>query len=192
MYKGGENVPDDNLLEMFINRDEAAIEQARTRFGARLFATAMNILGSREDAEEIVSDALLKAWETVHTVLPTALGAYLAKMSRNMALNKWKAGRTVKRGGGEVTMLLGELEDTIPDKTGPEQQYEAHRLSAGINTCLQGLDATARAAFVLRYFHGESIGGVCKRLKMSESKAKSMLLRTRKKLREHLQREDLL
>jgi RNA polymerase sigma-70 factor (ECF subfamily) len=183
---------DEQILALFTSRDEAALAATRSRYGARLYRTAMNILKNREDAEEVVADTLLKAWENVHTARPSALGAYLARASRNLALNKWKARTVQKRGGNDVTVLLGELEDTIPGGSSPEREYEAGRLNSAIDACLRGCDNEARTAFLLRYFHGESILGICARMRMSPSKAKSMLLRTRRKLHDYLQKEDLL
>jgi RNA polymerase sigma-70 factor (ECF subfamily) len=60
-----------------------------------------------------------------------------------------------------------------------------------INGFLAKTDKTARVAFVLRYFHGESISDICKRFNMREGKVKSMLFRLRKRLRVHLEKEGI-
>ena len=180
------------ILEMFCRRDEAALVEVRQLYGARLHKVALNILYSKEDAEECVSDALLKAWEAIPPVLPERLGAYLVKIARNIALNRWEARTAVKRGGGVANVLLDELAESVPTTMQtPEEAFEANIVTEAINNCLGNMKQQMRAVFVLRYFHGESLANICKRFKMTESKTKSMLHRARKILKEHLEKEGI-
>ena len=179
------------IIDMFFERKEAAIDEAKQKYGRRLFRTSSNILYSNEDAEECVNDALLKAWQSIPPNRPAMLGAFLVKITRNLSINKWEAKSAAKRGGGETSLLLSELEDCIPSRTGPEQEYEAAFTNEAINGFLNGIERTARAAFVLRYFHGESISGISTRFQMNENKVKSILFRTRKKLKIHLEKEGI-
>jgi len=184
---------DNEILDLFFARQEEAIEKTKRKFGNRLLRSAMNILHNSQDAEECVNDTLLKAWNAIPPTRPTTLGAFLAKISRNLAINKWKAKETARRGGGETTLLLGELEDCVPSVSDmPETAYESGLVTAAINDCLNSMDQHARVAFVLRYFHGESIASICSRFNISESKAKSLLFRSRKKLKAHLEKEGVL
>jgi len=180
------------ILDLFFSRQESAIDETKRKYGQRLHRTAMNILQSKEDAEECVSDTLFQAWEAIPPSRPTSFGAYLAKIARNLSLNKWAAGRADKRGGGEMFLLLDELEECLPAPGGLEEAYEAALVTDAINAYLNTVDKTARVTFVLRYFHGESIGEISGRFQMSESKIKSMLFRTRKKLRVHLEKEGVV
>ena len=182
-------VDDEVILEMFFKRQETAIAVTRRKYGQRLHRTAMNILRSNEDAEECVNDTLLKAWEAIPPERPTKLGAFLAKIARNLSINKWEARGAAKRGGGEANLLLSELEECIPSQGGPEEEYEAALVTGAINSFLAAMEQTARVAFVLRYFHGESIRAIGERFQMSESKVKSMLFRSRKKLSAYLEKE---
>ena len=181
---------DSMILELFFSRAEAALDEAKNKYGARLFKTAVNILRSKEDAEEIVSDALMKAWTSIPPAKPEMLGAYLAKIARNLSLNKYEARRAAKRGGGEYTIALTELEDTLTSAaTQPEAMHESNQVTAAINAFLHTLKRPARVAFVLRYFHGDSILDISERFQITESKVKSMLFRTRNKLRTYLEKE---
>ena len=181
---------DQDILDMYFNRDEAAITETRGKYGLRLFKVAKNILHINEDAEEIVSDTLLKAWEAIPPVRPERFGAFLARITRNLSINKWQAKSATRRGGGEVSLILSELTDCIPATSGePEAEYESNLVQEAINNCLASMDKASRAVFVLRYFHNESIKGVSERFGMSESKVKSMLFRARKKLNAHLEKE---
>lgn len=186
---------DEKILELFYERNEAAITETKNKYGARLYKTALNILQSREDAEECVSDTLYKAWEAIPPAYPALLGAYMAKITRNTALHKLEKKQAAKRGGGTLSILISELETELEDCAGttrPEKIMEANHVTASINTWLTGLDKPAKAAFVLRYFHGESIKDISERFQISESKVKSMLFRSRKKLKSHLDKEGIL
>ena len=180
---------DNEILDLYFNRDETAITETRGKYGLRMLKVSINILRAKEDAEECVNDTLLKAWEAIPPTRPERLGAFLAKIARNLSINKWQARGAARRGGGEANLILSELGDCIPAPGGPEQEYESARVKEAINSCLATMDKAMRAAFVLRYFHGESIRGVCQRFGISESKAKSVLFRARKKLGSYLEKE---
>ena len=180
---------DHEILDLYFSRNESAIAETRLKYGLRLYRVAINILRVNEDAEECVNDTYLKAWAAIPPTRPERFGAFLAKIARNLSLNKWQARGAARRGGGETSILLGELGDCIPAPGGPEAEYESSLVQEAINTCLATMDQVARTAFVLRYFHGESIKGVCERFGMSESKVKSILFRARKKLGAYLEKE---
>ena len=189
---------DANILEYFFERDEAAIVETRQKYGGRLYKTALNILHSKEDAEECVSDALFKTWRAIPPAKPEHLGAYVAKITRNAALHKYEHSHAAKRGGGEVSVLLSELEASVGNppegarNLRPEEKFEAKQVTIAINNWLATTDKVVKAVFVLRYFHGESIADIQNRYKISESKVKSILFRARKKLNLHLQKEGVL
>jgi len=182
---------DNEILDLFFQRREEALDESKQKYGQRLLHSAMNILGSSQDAEECVNDALLKAWEAIPPGRPAMLGAFLAKISRNLAINKYRAKGAARRGAGEIPLMLSELEDCLPTAMigMPEHEYESGLVTQAINSCLSSMSQAARVAFVLRYFHGESISGICQRFNMSESNVKSLLFRARKKLRTHLEKE---
>ena len=183
---------DSKILDMYFERKESAIDETRLKYGNRLLKTSRNILHSNEDAEECVNDTLLKAWEVIPPNRPTMFGAFLAKIARNLSINKWEAKSAAKRGGGETNLMLSELEECLPSKNNPEKEYEANQITEAINAFLATLDKPARVAFVLRYFHGESIRAISGRFSTTESKIKSILFRTRKKLNEHLKKEGIV
>ena len=177
------------ILDMLFERQESALAEIRRKYGQRLFRTAMNILYNSEDAEECVNDTLLKAWNAIPPSRPSKFGAFLAKIVRNLSINRWNAKGAARRGGGETTLLLSELEECIPSGAKPEDEYEASLITKAVNSFLGTLEHTARVAFVLRYFHGESIRAISDRFQMSESKVKSILFRARNKLRVYLEKE---
>lgn len=185
------HLKDHLIIALFFERQEIALLKSQQRYGKRMHKIAKNILHSDEDAEECVNEALLKAWESIPPNRPNLLGAFLVKITRNLALNKWKAKRTEKRGGAEVDLLLGELHDCIPATGGTAEAYESTLLIQAINNYLHSIEQTTRVIFILRYFHSESIPSISHRLQMSENNIKSKLFRTRKKLGAYLEKEGI-
>jgi RNA polymerase sigma-70 factor (ECF subfamily) len=180
------------IIDLLFKRCETAIEETRRKYGQRLIRTANNILNNIEDAEECVSDALMKAWASIPPNRPEMLGAYLMKIVRNLSINRLESRNASKRGGGETDLLLSELEECLPSPTGTEDEYESLVVTNAIGAFLNKQDKTARVAFILRYFHGDSINEITQRFKMNESKVKSILFRMRKKLRKHLEKEGII
>lgn len=182
---------DQGIIELFFKRRENALRESQMKYGKRLYRTANNILRNEEDANECVNDALLKAWNTIPPEQPRFLGAFLTKIIRNLAINKWNAQRAQKRGGGEMDLLLGELQDCITDPLGTEQVLDSKHVVNAINDYLESEDKITRVMFVLRYFHGEEILSIAHQLKLTESNVKSKLFRVRKKLAIHLGKEGI-
>ena len=182
---------DNSILQLFGDRREDALEEVRYKYGSRLFRVAMNITKSREDADECVNDTLLRAWNAIPPQQPTLLGAFLAKITRNLALNRLESRTAARRGGGEMPLVLNELEECVPALAAnrPEQAFENAEITAAVNAFVGTLDSAVRVQFVLRYFYGESINNIATRFKLSESSVKSTLFRTRKKLHAHLSKE---
>ena len=105
---------DREILELFRQRDQRAIPALEERYGGRLRALSLRLLGSPEDAEECVSDTYLAAWNAIPPEEPVYLFAYLAAICRNRVLSALGREKAQKR-RGEVVALTAELEQCIPD-----------------------------------------------------------------------------
>ena len=188
-------IEESKILDLFWARDEAAIIQSKQKYGRSLHKVAYNILYSNHDAEECVSDTMHKAWEAIPPSRPQYLWAYLTRITRNLSYKRWRASTAAKRGGSQPDLMLSELSQSIP-QTGTVESvhgaFDYNQTVATINLFLRGLDAPARIIFVRRYFYGDSINDICRNFSISESKAKSMLFRTRNKLRMVLEKEGVV
>ena len=153
---------------------------------------AYNILVDSNDAEECVNDTLHRAWEAIPPKRPEFLGAYLSKITRNLSLKRWRASSAAKRGSGQADLMLSELSEVIPQSQTVEGEFEYNQTVRAINNYLRGIDAEARVIFVRRYFFGDSIQDISRQFDAGESKIKSMLFRTRQKLKIHLEREGVV
>ncbi|GHV33753.1 hypothetical protein FACS18949_08560 [Clostridia bacterium] len=180
---------DSTIIALYQARSESAISETARKYGRYCAKIAMNILQNNEDADECVNDAYLKVWNVIPPQCPRIFAAFLGKITRNLSLNKYKARNTQSRGGGEITLLLTELEDCVPSAVSVEAQYEAGTITEAINGFLRSLDAESRKVFVRRYWYADPIADIAARFHISDSKVKSMLFRTRNKLKSYLEQE---
>ena len=102
---------DEQILDLYFARDEQAVAETDRKYGGYCFTLANSILHSDQDAEETVSDTYLRAWNTIPPKRPGIFKMFLAKITRNLAFSRWRSMNAEKRGGGEMTLVLEELDD---------------------------------------------------------------------------------
>ena len=183
---------DHQIVEMYFARDEQAIQASKEKYEPYCLAVARNILMEQRDAEECVNDTWLRAWEAMPPHRPARLSAFLGKITRNLALNRWRGRRAAKRGEGEVPLALVELEECLAGGETPEEQLDAKALGEAVTTFLQTQPVLKRIIFVRRYWYLNSVPVIARHLSISESRVKSTLYRMRQELREKLEKEGLL
>lgn len=180
---------DSKIIELFWARAETAIIETAKKYAGYCSRIAYTILQNSEDAEECVNDTWFNAWSAIPPHRPDRLSTFLGKITRNLSLQKHIKYNAQKRGGGQVELALAELEECIPAKTGVEQAAEDRLLTETLDSFLRGLPQEARVVFLARYWYLYPVQEISERCGMSESKVKSMLYRTRKKLRVYLESE---
>ena len=182
---------DTQIVDLYFARSEQAIAETDHKYGKYLFTIAHNILFSRSDAEEAVNDTYMGAWRSIPPHRPNRLSTYLGKITRRCALEKWKMNHAQKRGGGEVPLALEELSECIPGSDSPQRHMELKELTRLINVFLKTLPETEQRVFVRRYWYLCPVKTIARDFGFSESKVKSMLSRTRSKLKYHLEKEGI-
>ena len=180
---------DDEIVELFLRRDETAIERTADKYGSRLRSLAYGIVADRQTAEECENDAYLEAWNSIPPHEPRGyLYAFLARIVRHIGLDRCRERSRLKR-SAHVVELSRELQECIPAPDDTECRVDDIVLAEAINGFLGELSKEKRGVFIRRYFHLDSIAEISKRFGISESKVKSMLFRCRAKLRERLEME---
>ena len=179
---------DEQIVALYFERDELALNETMKSHGALCRSIANNILGSSEDAEECVSDALMKAWNAIPPERPANLGAYLARVTRNLAFDRFRWLRAQKRGGGECAVILDELAECIPDRRDDEREASSE-LREAVGRFVRELPERRRSIFIRRYFFSEEISAIASRYGMTDGSVTTALCRMRKKLRVFLERE---
>ena len=183
---------DSQIVALYLQRNERAIEETASKYGHYCFKIAYNILANREDADESVNDTYMKTWECIPPHQPSLLSAFVGKITRRLSLNRRRDKNRLKRGGGQVALALEELDECIPGGKDVEQELERKELSRAINAFLGTLSEKERDVFVYRYWLLASVQEVSDRFGYSEGKTKTMLFRTREKLKSYLGKEGYL
>jgi RNA polymerase sigma-70 factor (ECF subfamily) len=147
----------------------------------------MNILHNDGDADECVNDTLLRAWNAIPPAKPLRLKAYLGKTARNLALDRYEAAHSQKRGGSNVEIALEELADIpVPEQT------DDRELTQEINAFLHSEPTENADIFLKRYWYLHSIKDIAAEFGHSESKIVSLLFRMRGRLKQKLESEGLM
>ena len=180
---------DEKIIELYWQRSPDAIAETSRKYGAYCMRLSMNILAYREDSEENVNDTYLRAWNAIPPQRPQFLAAFLGRIARNLALNRYKAKMAEKRGGGEAALSLEELAEYLPAGSEPQSEAEAAEFSRVLSAFLRTEKEESRQVFLQRYFLCQPVGQIADHFGFSESRVKSMLLRTRTRLKHYLERE---
>ena len=190
--KGDDDTDDQKIIELYCRRSENAIAETAGKYGRYCTAIAYGILGSREDAQECVSDAYLTAWNAIPPRRPADLGTYLGKITRNLSIDRLRTRSREKRVGGEAPLALEELEEVVAGSDSPENEAVRKELTAALNRFLAGLTQQERYVFVRRYWYLDSLTDISEKTGFSGSKVASMLYRLRGRLKKQLIEEELL
>ena len=183
---------DEEIVELYLSRDETAINRTSEKYGKSLRFLAYKICGDLSEAEECENDTYLKAWESIPPHVPNNyFYSFLAKITRCIAINRVKLQTRQKR-SAELLELTSELENLIPSANDVESRLDGEILSKAVSGFLRTLSAEKRNIFLRRYWYLDSIAEISKRYSISEGKIKSVLFRTRKKLFEYLVKEGLI
>lgn len=180
---------DEEIVELYWQREEGAIRETEKKYGRYLTKIAYNVLSDWEDSRESVNDTYLKAWNSIPPLKPSFLSGYLGKITRQIAIDIYRKKNCAKRGKSEYALSLSELDDCLSAGNTTQQDVDLHILSQSIQDYLRTLPVEIRDLFIGRYYYADSIAKVASYYNMSEAKVKSILYRTRLKLREHLEKE---
>lgn len=182
---------DKQIVDLYWERSEKAIKETAAKYGGYCYSIAINILNNSADAEECINDTYLSAWNSIPPHRPSVLSTFLGKITRRISIDKWRKSNAEKRGGGQTAIVLDELSECIPDKNSIEYTVEAQFLADIINSFVGDLQDKDRRVFLCRYFYLDSVESIAERFGYSQSKVKSILHRTRQKLRTRLEKEGL-
>ncbi len=180
---------DNRIIELFFARDERALDEVARRYGSYCRAAAKRILDNNQDAEEILNDTYLRAWQSIPPERPSHLRLFLYKIARNLAINRLKEQSRQKRGDGQTEVCLHELAEFLPSPERIESEYEERELIKKINLYLRTLPERDANIFINRYFHLHDTADIARKYGLTLANTQKILQRTRAKLKEHLIKE---
>lgn len=142
--KRKENDMDDRkIIELFFARDEKALSESQKKYGRYCESISKNILSSDEDAEEVLNDTLLSAWNSIPPEEPKSLKTYLGTLARNLSLDRYRKMKAEKRGGCEVSLCLEEAEEFLADTKSISEEYEKREFIKFLNEFLHSLPSAS-------------------------------------------------
>lgn len=179
---------DESIIGLFTARSESAIAETQRLYGRYFYSIAYGIVWNESDAEEIVNDMYLQAWNTIPPAHPDHLKAFLGRMTRQLAIKKLEKNTAKKRGEGQYPAVIDELSECVSGD-GSDDIPDQIALREALNRFLRMLLSDVRTVFIRRYWHMQSISDIAGACSMGENRVKSQLMRTRKKLKKYLKEE---
>ena len=183
---------DEEIVELYWQREECAIAQTDQKYGAYLTSVAYRIVEDRLDCEECLNDTYMGAWNAIPPARPTALKAFLATIMRRIAVNRYHKNRRKKTVPSEMTVSLAELEELWGDGGSVERDYDTARLGEVISNFISSLSQRERFVFMSRYYMVTPIDEIANALSLSRSSVNKELASIRSKLRDTLEKEGYL
>ena len=182
--------PDDALILRIAQGDTAALEVLYRQTSSSIYGFALSILRDPVAAEDVMQDTFVSVMQSASSYQPSGKPmAWLLTIARNLALNRYKARSAQKRQGDVFALSLDELDDCAPALSSPDDEAMAAELGRSISAFLRTQSEEVRSMFILRYFYCEPVEALAARFHCGESRIKTTLLRTRRKLKEHLIKE---
>jgi RNA polymerase sigma-70 factor (ECF subfamily) len=169
----------------------AAFEELVTRYDRKLLRVAQNIIHNFEDAQDVVQEAFLKAFQKLGDFRgDSKFSTWLFRIVVNQSLMELRKQRTKQR-ATTGSLVMTDEEDQLPIdfsdwRPNPEAQYETSELRELLANALRGIGPNLRVVFVLHDIEGHSLQETAEALGLSVAAVKTRSLRARLKLRERL------
>ena len=179
---------DEKIVMLYWERNENAVRETEQKYGKYCYTIAYNILNSHEDSNECVNDTWVGAWNAMPPEKPTRLQSFLARITRNIAIDRYRYDGAQKR-GAEVESAIDEYWECIPN--GDASIEDELVLKRAINSFLATLDTRTRVIFMRRYWYSMSVKDIADSMRTSESHISVILHRTRSKFKDYLTKEGL-
>ena len=177
---------DSHIIELYWQREEQAIKESQMKYGGYCSTIADNILHSAEDSEECVNDTWFRAWNTMPPEKPNRLVVFFGRITRNLAIDRYRSDTSKKRGEGQMALCLDELAECIGEDSPIEDRLALREV---LNRFLRELPDKNRTVFLLRYWYMMPVSEIAKRYDLSEGAVKMLLQRARNKLKDYLEKE---
>jgi RNA polymerase sigma-70 factor, ECF subfamily len=181
-------------IERTLAGDRDAFRVLVERHSQSVFRLAYRMTGNQQDAEEIVQEAFLRAYQKLSQFAERAnFGTWVYRIASNYAIDRMRQRKSEdeKRASSARGPEEGEMEldpmSIVPDSApSPERLAQSNQLAAHMRRALQQLTPAERTAFVMRHWGGSGIEEIAGALESSTSAAKNTVFRAVQKLRSAL------
>ena len=186
-----ESLPDAEIVELYWQRQEKAIEATGDKYGAYLYTIAYNILADRLDSEECLNDTYMGAWNSIPPKRPNALQIFLSRIMRNIALGRFRRSTASRRIPSEMIVSLDEISDSLPSTQNVEEQLDTAFVSRIISDYLRSLTDRQAFVFICRYYYFDKVEKIAKLLDLSRNTVTRDLTAIREGLKKKLEQEGI-
>ena len=183
---------DGQIVGLYWQRDENAIACTDKKYRRYLHTIAYNILNNQEDSQESVNDTYLAAWNSIPPHRPQVLSSYLGKLTRRISIDLFRKKNAEKRAGSEYALSLEELSECLSTGDTTVQTLDCGLLADAIAAYLKTLPQETRTVFIGRYYYLDPVAKIAQYCRISQSKVKILLYRTRQGLGQYLKEEGFL
>lgn len=184
-------IADEQIINLYWQREETAIQETDKKYGQFLFRIAYNILHDRLDCEECQNDTYLGVWNAIPPTRPTVFPAFITQIMRRIAINRYKEKMSKKRIPFELTISMDDLNDTLHSGNTVEADFEAEEIGKLINEYVRKLSDRQRYIFIERFYLAETVETIAKDLSISTPTVYREIEKIKKGLKLHLERNDV-
>lgn len=168
---------DAEIVELYWQRNEIAIEYTQQKYEPLCSSISNNILSNHCDVEECLSDMYIATWNTIPPQKPNSLKLYLCKLIRRISINKVTYNHAEKR-DMRKTISFEEIETDIQQNFLDDHMTDDNsHLTAVINKYLSRLSEKRRVVLVLRFWHSMSLLEISERTGIKINTVKTILAR---------------
>ncbi|MBR6728015.1 MAG: sigma-70 family RNA polymerase sigma factor [Clostridia bacterium] len=184
-------LPDEEIIDLYWNREERAIEATDDKYRQFLFTIAYNIVHDHQDCEECLNDTYLGTWNRIPPTRPNIFRVFLGRIMRNIAVNRYKHNTADKRVPSELTVSLEELEYCMRSDSSVEEELAIKQLGDALNDYLCALSERDRLVFMCRYYYADKVIEIADMLGISRNTITKYLDSIREGLKDHLIKEGI-
>jgi len=177
---------DEEIIRLYWKRNQNAIKETDVKYGKYCKTIAVNILRNNEDADECVNDTYLKTWNSIPPHQPKMLSTFLGKITRNLSFDRFRYGKMKKRGSGEISAILDELDELVSGNESVEDEVEKQEMINEINNFLDSISEEKSDIFICRYWYVMPINEISQKFGISSTNVSVTLNRLRHQLKEYL------
>ncbi len=180
---------DEEIIELYWQRNEKAIEETSLKYQRYLYTVAYNIINDHSDCEECLNDTYLGVWHTIPPTRPDYFKAFITVIMRRNAINRYNRNNRKSTVPSQMTEALSELEFLLSDEESAFDTYDNKELSRLLSEFVFSLSRRRKFIFMGRYYAAESIASIAEELHLSKSTVKKELATIRLLLKEKLEKE---
>ena len=187
-----EPASDAHIVHLYWTRNTSAILETDRKYGKLLYRVAYDLLHDHGDSEECQNDTYLGAWNAMPPAEPTVLSAFLAKITRRLAISRYRERHAKKRVSSELTDSLEELEYALKSEESVTQAVDAKLLGEAIDGFLRTLDEEGRMLFLGRYYFAQPVKELAALVGVTESSVYKQLAAMKEELRAYLSERGMM